>query len=645
MSAISDLVEKFYGNDPIAGEDACLELLKNWRDDSIDALIPLDSGGYSESYQVELRLKYVTSILGNSILPHLVRVISSGPWRSKVKAAICFSGLKDSDETEAPLIKILEAARNFDAERNAIDALGRLGAYRWAPALDRYAKLGAWRTNFDDDDDDTLISDHAFHKLSSYVLEAFTRFTALSVDPAHAHRMFRELTDLIELRETRLRNRTPNSYDLVIRLSHEFAEWSVDALIEHWGGSENEHLQRLCMDVFRDIAPLQAANFLLQTAISPAKSDSVRRGASLALGEIRLPQVAQRLAEALKSPDVDRKHLGWAFSTLYAVPADWSGLSSYVDEVLTGDVSQACQLRYSLALKGDHRCRNDLINGLDDSSPFVRWASALALARLLGPKARTDVEQRAEAAELPFERAAMYAAMVRAGDHEKAEDLHDALQEATDAVQVLSVWKLEVVDAFRNVETFDHRAFSLWRQATRVGARQFQYFEALAPVPPTSVSRTVEASATPIRTKIFISYSHADDKWLNRLQIHLKPLQRSDKISLWSDKLIKSGDNWREVIQRALEETKVAILLISADFMASDFINTVELPALLAAAQTDGVVILPIVISPSRFDETESLSRYQSVNLSSRPILEMSKANRERVFVEVSKRVDEVFRE
>src|SRR5688572_4047338 len=105
MSAIADLVEKFYGNDPIAGEDACLELLNNWRDDAIDALIPLDSGGYSESYQVELRLKYVASILGNNILPHLVRVISSGPWRSKVKAAICFSGLKASDETEAPLIK------------------------------------------------------------------------------------------------------------------------------------------------------------------------------------------------------------------------------------------------------------------------------------------------------------------------------------------------------------------------------------------------------------------------------------------------------------------------------------------------------------------------------------------------------------
>jgi hypothetical protein len=205
MNAIPELVKKFYGNDPIAGEDACQELLTNFQTDAIAALIPLDSGAYSETHQVELRLKYVTSILGNNVLPHLVRAISAGPWRSKVKATICFSGLKDSEETEAPLIRILEASRNIDAERNAIDALGRLGAYRWARELDQYAKYGVWGSTVDDIV--RGISDYEFEKLSSYVLDAFTRFAALAVDPEHAHRMFRQLTDLIDLRETRVRNR------------------------------------------------------------------------------------------------------------------------------------------------------------------------------------------------------------------------------------------------------------------------------------------------------------------------------------------------------------------------------------------------------------------------------------------------------
>lgn len=639
MSSISDLVKDFYGNDPIAGEDACQELLNTWRPEAIEALIPLGVDAYSETHQVESRLKYLTSILGNKILPHLVQAISTGPWRSKTKAAICFSGLKDSDETEQPLIQILQSGRNFDAERLAIESLGRLGAYGWAHELERYARCGIWKPNSE------RLSEYAFEKLSAYVLDAFTRFATLAVDPANAHQTFRELTSLMEFRESQLRNRWPNSYDLVRRLSHEFAEWSIDAIIEHWGQSENEDLQLLCMNVFRDIAPLQAANFLLETAISSTKSNLVRCGAAIALGEIRLPQVAQRLAETLKDPSVDRRHLGWAFSTLYAVPVDWSGLSWYVDEVLAGEPQQACQLRYSLAFKGDDRCRTDLIDGLDHSEPFIRWSSALSLSRLLGPQARDYLEQRDERAELPFESTVLYAAMVRAGDHDKAEQLHYALQGVPDVLQVNSVWKLEVVDAFRGVETFDQRAFSLWRQATRVGTRQLQYFEALAPVPPASVAtRSDASSSTQRRTKIFISYSHKDVKWLNRIQVHLKPLQRSDKITLCDDTLIKPGDNWREVIRRALEETKVAILLISADFLASDFINSEELPALLAGAATDGVVILPVVISASRFEKIESLSRYQAVNPTSQPLDGMKKSKREKVFVRVSDTVEEAFR-
>lgn len=643
MSTISDLVRDFYGNDPIAGEDASQELLKNRSAEAIEALIPLDAGEYSESYQVELRLKYVASVLGNGVLPHLVRAIASAPWRSKCKAAVCFSGLKHSEETEQPLIAILKAAPHFDAERLAIESLGRLGAYGWADELEQYGRFGIWRPR--SALDFGLVSEYAFEKLSSYIIEAFTRFAALAVDPIHCHKMFAELTKVIELKQTRLSHVWPSGYELVQRNSNEFAEWSVNAIVEYWGRSENENLQRLCMDIFGAIAPLQAAKFLLETAISPDKSDVVRRSASIALGEIRLPQVAQDLAEALNNPSVDRKHLGWAFSTLYAVPAEWSGLSWYVDEVLTGDEHQACQLRYSLALKGDDRGRAQLIDGLDDSAPFIRWTSALALARLLGAKARPYLEGRDHHAEIPFERAAMYAAMVRAGDHEKAGQLHYTLQGIPDLVELMSVWKLEVVDAFRDVKTFDHRAFSLWRQAARVGGRQLQYFEALAPLPPASFTAgAVVASAKPKRTKIFVSYSHKDEKWLNRLQVHLKPLQRSDKITLWDDTLIKPGEKWREAIKRALEETKVAILLISADFLASDFINSDELPQLLSAAETEGVVILPVVLSASRFEKIGNLSRYQSVNPPSRPLNGMKPAKSEAVFVKVSDRVEEALR-
>src|SRR5687768_8381927 len=74
------------------------------------------------------------------------------------------------------------------------------------------------------------------------------------------------------------------------------------------------------------------------------------------------------------------------------------------------------------------------------------------------------------------------------------------------------------------------------------------------------------------RTRVFVSYSHKDGKWLERLQVHLKPLIREGAITLWEDSQIAAGEDWRAVIRAELSSARVAILLISADFLASDFI-------------------------------------------------------------------------
>ena len=146
----------------------------------------------------------------------------------------------------------------------------------------------------------------------------------------------------------------------------------------------------------------------------------------------------------------------------------------------------------------------------------------------------------------------------------------------------------------------------------------------------------------PERNQVFVSYSHADaKKWLNRLQTHLKPLEREGKLQLWDDTKIKPGADWRNEIQRALDSAKVAVLLISADFLASDFIDKNELPPLLAAAENDGATILSVILSPCRFNETKSLSRFQAVNAPSKPLAEMPRAAQEKVFYQVSKAVED----
>lgn len=96
------------------------------------------------------------------------------------------------------------------------------------------------------------------------------------------------------------------------------------------------------------------------------------------------------------------------------------------------------------------------------------------------------------------------------------------------------------------------------------------------------------------RNQVFISYSHLDKEWLQRVRIHLKPFERNYKINVWDDTKINTGQDWKNEINNALEKTKVAVLLVSASFLASDFIATDELPPLLNTAAKGGAVIIQL---------------------------------------------------
>ncbi len=146
----------------------------------------------------------------------------------------------------------------------------------------------------------------------------------------------------------------------------------------------------------------------------------------------------------------------------------------------------------------------------------------------------------------------------------------------------------------------------------------------------------------PDRTRIFISYSHRDREYLEELRAHLAYYEQQGSIDFWDDARIRPGLLWYNDIKKDIASARIAILLISPDYLASDFIAKNELPPLLIDAKDDGLVILSVILSPSAYDLTP-LSRFPSINSFSGPLISMSKSRRKAIWEEAVVRVRDLF--
>lgn len=119
---------------------------------------------------------------------------------------------------------------------------------------------------------------------------------------------------------------------------------------------------------------------------------------------------------------------------------------------------------------------------------------------------------------------------------------------------------------------------------------------------------------------LFISYSHEDEEWKNRLIRHLGVLQHQGVLDLWDDRRIGAGEDWHKEIQEAMETASVAILLVSANFLTSDFILGQEVPHLLQSRAEKGIRIFPIILKPCAWQAIGWLRQMQLRPKDARPI-------------------------
>lgn len=120
--------------------------------------------------------------------------------------------------------------------------------------------------------------------------------------------------------------------------------------------------------------------------------------------------------------------------------------------------------------------------------------------------------------------------------------------------------------------------------------------------------------------KVFISYSHKDEDWKNRLQTQLAVLESQGLLSVWEDRKIAAGDDWYPEIERAIESAHIAILLISADFLSSKFIQGKEVPPLLERRKKEGLRVIPLILKPCPWQTVGWLSKIQGRPIENKPL-------------------------
>ena len=137
---------------------------------------------------------------------------------------------------------------------------------------------------------------------------------------------------------------------------------------------------------------------------------------------------------------------------------------------------------------------------------------------------------------------------------------------------------------------------------------------------------------------VFISYSHKDGAWLEKLKIFLRPLEDQGLVRVWDDTNIRPGSEWLGEIRQSLESARVAVFLITQNFLNSEFIRDKEFPVLLEKAKNRGCVIYWIAVSSSTVNDSE-IARFQAANDPKQPLDTLTEPEQNKVLMSIYDRM------
>ena len=102
--------------------------------------------------------------------------------------------------------------------------------------------------------------------------------------------------------------------------------------------------------------------------------------------------------------------------------------------------------------------------------------------------------------------------------------------------------------------------------------------------------------------RVFISYAHVDETYRDQLDKQLSILQRAGIVEIWHDRRLVAGDEWDHSIKAELERADIILLLVSPDFIASDYINDVEIERAMERHGAGMACVIPVILRPCKWE-------------------------------------------
>src|SRR5215510_1416785 len=119
--------------------------------------------------------------------------------------------------------------------------------------------------------------------------------------------------------------------------------------------------------------------------------------------------------------------------------------------------------------------------------------------------------------------------------------------------------------------------------------------------------------------EVFFSYSHKDEDLCDELNAHLAALKRQSVIKNWTDRQITAGDEWRNEIEKHLNSADLILLLVSSDFLNSDFCYLIETSRALLRHDSGDARVIPVIVRPVYW-KNEPISWIQSLPKDGKPV-------------------------